>query len=106
MGYAAIALATLGLGLGLTSRVWALFPVVMVLFLATITLAIQQALGLMEATLYTVLAQLIIQACYFVGLVVRVTFGPPRQPAVKLARKPSVQAFGNLRAHRLGRRAT
>jgi surface polysaccharide O-acyltransferase-like enzyme len=106
MGYAAIALATLGLGLGLTSRVWALFPVVLMLFLATVTLAMQQALGLMEATLYTVLAQLIIQACYFVGLVVRVTFGPPRQPAVKLASKSPARTFGDLRAHRLGRRAT
>ncbi|CCE02684.1 hypothetical protein [Bradyrhizobium sp. STM 3809] len=104
MGYAAFALAILGLGLGLTSRVWALVPVVMLLFLATVSLAFQQALGVLETALFTVAAQVIIQVCYFVGLVVRVTFGPPRQPSMKLASKSP--SFGDLRAHRLGRRAT
>ena len=103
MGYAAIALATLGLGLGLMSRVWALLPIVMLVFLGTVTFSVEQGSGLLEATLVVVFAQIIIQSCYFIGLVVRTTFGPPRQPAMKLSNKASMQAFADVRTPRLRR---
>ncbi len=105
MGYAAIALATLGLGLGLTSRVWALLPIVMLLFLATVGFAFHQEFSLGETTLVAILSQVIIQFCYFLGLVVRTTFGPPRQPVARLATKHVIRTFGDVRATRLGRRA-
>jgi hypothetical protein len=102
MGYAAIALAMLGLAVGLTSRVWALLPILVLLFFVTVGYSVQQHFGIFDAVLVTVLAQIIIQSCYFIGLVVRANLIPPSKRVIKLAAKAPIQVFAAQTGHRLG----
>jgi hypothetical protein len=71
MEYAAVILAIVGFVLGLTSRMKMLLPVVAGLFVVSLGFSIGQGFTFLESALTVMVAQTILQACYFVGLIAR-----------------------------------
>jgi len=74
MEYATIALALLGFAIGAVFRFSVLLATLMLLLLLSIGFAIAYRLSLLDAALAIMGVQIIVQASYFLGLVVRAMF--------------------------------
>jgi hypothetical protein len=71
MGYAAIALAVVGFGLGVTFRFKVLLPVLVLLLIISMVFTVMQGLSFPRAALAVVEVQSIVQVGYFFGVVLR-----------------------------------
>jgi hypothetical protein len=71
MGYAAVALAVIGFAVGVVFRFRVLLPILAVLLVASLVFSLVQNLGWLETAVTIVAVQSIVQASYFLGLVVR-----------------------------------
>lgn len=71
MGYAAITLAIIGFAVGVVFRFRVLLPILAVLLVASLVFSLVQNLGLFETALTVIVAQSIVQASYFLGLIAR-----------------------------------
>jgi hypothetical protein len=74
MGYAAIALAISGLATGIMFRLRVLLSLVALLFFVSIGVAVGNGFGFLKTVLTVMAAQTILQACYFLGVVVAAVF--------------------------------
>jgi len=74
MGYAAIALATLGFAVGLVFRIKVLLAIVALLVVVSVVVSVAQDFSFLETALLIMVAQSIVQASYFLGLVMRAFF--------------------------------
>jgi hypothetical protein len=105
MGYAAIALAIMGLVTGIMFRTKLLLLIVALLVPVSVGVAADHGFGLLGVALTIMIAQTIFQASYFLGLVVADSFHrlvgrhssvkTPPSPALEqaLAREKQVMAF-------------
>jgi len=71
MGYAAIVLAVMGFGLGVTFRFKVLLPILMLLLIVSIVFTIAQGFNFLSAVLAIIEVQSIVQVGYFFGIVLR-----------------------------------
>jgi hypothetical protein len=71
MGYAAMALAILGLALGLTFRLKVLLSVLSLLVIPSVIFAVGQGWSFLYTLLTIMAVQTIVQSAYFVGILVR-----------------------------------
>ena len=71
MESAAVALAILGFAVGMLFRLKILLPILMLLLVASIIFSVANGLTFPDAALAIMVAQAIVQGCYFLGLVVR-----------------------------------
>jgi hypothetical protein len=71
MGGAAIALAILGVAVGVLFRLKVLLPILVLVLLGSIVFSLAYGFSFLETTLTTMAAQGVVQGCYFLGLVVR-----------------------------------
>lgn len=110
MEYAAVILAIVGFAVGLTSRMKVLLPVVGVLFLASLGFSIGQGFTFLESALTLIVAQTILQTCYFLGLIARAIFYSAQNSGTRGAPPPaaarsSAKVFDTpSKTHRLPRR--
>jgi hypothetical protein len=74
MGYAAIALAVLGLLTGIAFRLRVLLTLVALLLVVSIAFAVSQGFSFLNTALTILIAQTIFQTSYFLGLVVTAVF--------------------------------
>jgi len=74
MTYAAIALAIMGFVVGVMFRFRVLLPILLALLLASIIFALGREAGFLGIVWTIMVAQAIVQASYFVGLVARTLF--------------------------------
>jgi len=74
MTYAAIALAIMGFVVGVMFRFRVLLPVLLALLLVSIVFALGHDLGFLGVVWTVMVAQAIVQASYFLGLVARTLF--------------------------------
>jgi len=74
MTYAAIALAIMGFVVGVMFRFRVLLPILLALLLVSIVFALGHDLGLLGIVWTVMVAQAIVQASYFLGLVARTLF--------------------------------
>jgi hypothetical protein len=74
MGYAAAALALLGITVGALFRLQILLLVVGLVFLISIALSISSGFTFVHTALTVMVAQTILQGCYFLGSVARAFF--------------------------------
>ena len=74
MGYAAIALAILGLLTGIAFRLRVLLTLVALLLVVSIGFAVSHGFSFLNTALTILIAQTIFQTSYFVGLVVSAVF--------------------------------
>ena len=72
--YAAIALAILGVAVGIAFRYRVLLPIVGVLFVASVVFSLARGFDFLDTALTVLLAQTILQGSYFLGLVIRAVF--------------------------------
>jgi hypothetical protein len=92
MGIAAIAVAILGVALGLTFRLRFLLGVILTALVMTTIFVSTQSYGVLKSLLIIVVAQVLLQSGYFAGLVARGVFfrvwgklaGLPRAEAERL----------------------
>jgi hypothetical protein len=70
MGYAAIALAIIGLVTGMMFRVRVLLTIVALLLLVSVAFAVSAGFSFLNTALTVMVAQTIFQTSYFLGLVV------------------------------------
>jgi hypothetical protein len=71
MGYATVALAVVGFGLGVTFRFKVLLPVLLLLLIISIVYAALQGFNFPRAALTVIEVQSIVQLGYFFGVVLR-----------------------------------
>ena len=71
MGYAAIALAVLGLAVGIMFRLQVLLIVIALLLLSSIVFAFGSGLDFFDGLLTIMAAQTVVQGSYFLGLIMR-----------------------------------
>jgi hypothetical protein len=71
MGYAAIALAMLGLAVGIMFRLQVLLIVIALLLLSSIVFAFGSGLGFFDGLLTIMVVQTVVQGSYFLGLIMR-----------------------------------
>lgn len=74
MTYAAIALAIMGFVVGVMFRFRVLLPILLALLLVSIVFALAHDLGFLGVIWTVMVAQAIVQASYFLGLVARTLF--------------------------------
>lgn len=74
MLYAAIALALLGFVVGVVFRFKVLLPLLLLLLLVSIIFSVGRGFGFLDTMVTVIVAQTIIQTCYFFGLVARAAF--------------------------------
>ena len=74
MTYAAIALAIMGFVVGVMFRFRVLLPILLALLLVSIVFALGHDLGFLGVVWTVMVAQAIVQASYFMGLVARTLF--------------------------------
>jgi hypothetical protein len=74
MGYAAIALAIIGLLIGLAFRLRVLLALVALLLVVSIAFAVGHGFGFLNTALTILIAQTILQTSYFLGLVISAAF--------------------------------
>jgi ABC-type iron transport system FetAB permease component len=74
MLYAAIALALVGFVVGVVFRFKVLLPILLLLLLVSIIFSVGRGFGFGDALLTVFVAQTIVQASYFLGLVARAVF--------------------------------
>ena len=81
MGDAAIALAILGFAVGVAFRLKVLLSILGLLLVASMVFSLTRGFSFLDTALTIMAVQCIVQACYFLGLVVRaLLFGPQRTP--------------------------
>jgi hypothetical protein len=71
MVYAAIALAIVGAAVGLAFRLKILLPVLALLLVVSILFSLERGFGFLDTALTIMAVQIILQASYFLGLVIR-----------------------------------
>jgi hypothetical protein len=74
MEYAAIVLATLGFAAGLVFRIQVLLVIVALLLVVSVVVSVAQDYSFLKTALLIMAAQSIVQASYFLGLVMRACF--------------------------------
>ena len=74
MVYAAIALAIVGAAVGLAFRLKVLLPVLALLLVASVLFSLDRGFGFLDTALTIMVVQTILQASYFLGLVIRAVF--------------------------------
>ncbi len=74
MTYAAIALAMMGFVVGVVFRFRVLLPILLALLLVSVVFSLSHESGLLGIVWTVMLAQAIVQASYFLGLVARALF--------------------------------
>ncbi len=79
MGEAAVALAVLGFAVGLVFRLKVLLPILALLLIGSIGFSLERGFSFLETALTIMVAQSIVQGCYFLGLLVRAFFFPNRR---------------------------
>jgi hypothetical protein len=83
MGDAAIALAILGFAVGVVFRLKILLSILGLLLVASIVFSVTRGYSFLDTALTIMVVQSIVQACYFLGLLVRaVLTGTQRTPPV------------------------
>jgi hypothetical protein len=80
MQHAAIALAIMGFVVGVMFRFRVLLPILLVLLLVSIAFALGSGFSFLGAISAIMLAQAIVQASYFLGLVARALFAAAHRP--------------------------
>jgi hypothetical protein len=98
MGIAAIAVAILGVTLGLTCRLRFLLAVILAALVMTTIFVSTQSYGVLKSLLLIVVAQVLLQSGFFAGLVARSVFS---RVSGKLAGLPRPEAE-RLQQHREG----
>jgi len=98
MGIAAIAVAILGVALGLTCRLRFLLAVILTALVMTTVFVSTQSYGVLKSLLVIVVAQVLLQSGFFAGLVARSVFS---RVSGKLAGLPRPEAE-RLQQHREG----
>jgi hypothetical protein len=98
MGIAAIAVAILGVTLGLTCRLRFLLAVILTALVMTTIFVSTQSYGVLKSLLVIVVAQVLLQSGFFAGLVARSVFS---RVSGKLAGLPRPEAE-RLQQHREG----
>jgi hypothetical protein len=93
MGYAILALAIGGFAAGTRFSMRGLLPILLLLLLASVALAIVRGFSATDTALMVVLAQAIVQAAYFLGLIVR-AFWPASIARHAPAEAKPVKRFG------------
>ena len=71
MVYAAIALAIVGAAVGLAFRLKILLPVLALLLVVSVVFSLERGFGFLDTALTIMDVQTILQASYFLGLVIR-----------------------------------
>ena len=71
MVYAAIALAIVGAAVGLAFRLKVLLPVLALLLVVSILFSLERGFDFLDTALTIMVVQTILQASYFLGLVIR-----------------------------------
>lgn len=71
MGNAAAVLAIFGVAVGMVFRLRALLPILGLLLLVSIVVSLARGFGFLDVALTVIAAQAIVQASYFLGLVIR-----------------------------------
>jgi hypothetical protein len=71
MVYAAIALAIVGAAVGLAFRLKVLLPVLALLLVVSVVFSLNRGFGFLDTALTIMVVQTILQASYFLGLVIR-----------------------------------
>ncbi len=74
MGYAIAALAVIGFAVGVVFRLKVLLPILAILLVASVIFAVSRGYGIVDALLTIILVQIIVQAGYFLGIVLRAFF--------------------------------
>ncbi len=74
MVYAAIAVAILGIAVGLVFRLKVLLPILAALLIVSVGFSLVHGFGFLETALTIMVAQAIMQGGYFLGLVIRAFF--------------------------------
>ena len=74
MVYAAIALAIVGAAVGLAFRLKVLLPVLALLLVVSVLFSLDRGFGFLDTALTIMVVQTILQASYFLGLVIRAVF--------------------------------
>jgi hypothetical protein len=74
MVYAAIALATVGVAVGLVFRLKILLSILAMLLVVSIVFSVCRGLSFLDTALTIMVVQTILQASYFLGLVIRAVF--------------------------------
>ena len=74
MGYAAIALATLGFAVGLIFRLKVLLVIIALLFVVSFAFSVARNFNFLDTALTIMAAQTLVQAAYFMGLLIRAFF--------------------------------
>jgi len=71
MVYAAIALATVGVAVGLVFRLKILLSILAMLLVVSVVFSVGRGLSFLDTALTIMVVQTILQASYFLGLVIR-----------------------------------
>ena len=74
MGYAIAALAAIGCAVGVVFRLKILLPILAILLVVSVLFSVSRSYGITDAFLTIVLAQIVVQAGYFLGVVIRAYF--------------------------------
>jgi hypothetical protein len=74
MVYAAIALATVGVAVGLVFRLKILLSILAMLLVVSVVSSVGRGLSFLDTALTIMVVQTILQASYFLGLVIRAVF--------------------------------
>jgi hypothetical protein len=74
MVYAAIALALVGVAVGLMFRLKILLPVLGLLLVVSVVFSLERGFSFLDTALTIMVVQTILQGSYFLGLVIRAVF--------------------------------
>ena len=74
MVYAAIALASVGVAVGLMFRLKILLPVLGLLLVVSVVFSLERGFSFLDTALTIMAVQAIVQGSYFLGLVIRAVF--------------------------------
>lgn len=74
MEYAAAALAIFGVAVGMAFRFKVLLPIIGVLLAASIIFSVARGFSFLDTALTVLIAQIILQGSYFLGLLIRAIF--------------------------------
>ena len=74
MVYAAIALALMGVAVGLMFRLKILLPVLGLLLVVSVVFSLERGFSFLDTALTIIVVQTILQGSYFLGLVIRAVF--------------------------------
>lgn len=74
MVYAAIALALMGVAVGLMFRLKILLPVLGLLLVVSVVFSLERGFSFLDTALTIMVVQTILQGSYFLGLIIRAVF--------------------------------